>query len=454
MKRFDFLSSPPSIYLMNEKKGKNKLGGIFSIIFLLIMLILLIYYLYVFFYGLDYSLTYYRDNWTTSLTDEEYEYIKKPKTFMVYLDENENNAKIKGYISNGKESKGMDLCNEKFEIDPDGKYQCFNLPFYHLAKKDEEYTMFYLFCEENCQDSEGKSSTIGFYIITPNLQIDHSSQNPLLKKSTYGDHIYIATNNNQYVGYMLEFTPILYRTSAVLNTKSYEYVDTYFNSVHSRTIYSPGGSFAGFNLVMNTNCDIYIREYKTLLDTLSKIGGLFSPIKLFFDFLVMFYSDFENNSEITKNVFLKKDKYEYKMKKNISLEKGLNIEIPNEIKISSDGKEKENNFDSIVNDEDKIKRKKFNINKGEQYFFSFCNSCKSHKSMKILNLCNDFVQNYLSAENIIFNMILFESYYEENPIKFKKNFYLSEILNEIEPDFFNENEKTKLINKVNEAESH
>ena len=132
---------------------------------------------------------------------------------------------------------------------------------------------------------------------------------------------------------------------------------------------------------MNTNCDIYIREYKTLLDTLSKIGGLFSPIKLFFDFLVMFYSDFENNSEITKNVFLKKDKYEYKMKNNISIEKGLNIEIPNEIKISSEGKEKENNFDSIVNDKDKIKRKKFNINKGEHYFFSFCNSCKSHKSM-------------------------------------------------------------------------
>lgn len=57
MKRLDFLSSSPSIYLLKEKKGKNKLGGAFSIIFLLIILILLIYYLYVFFYGLEYSLT-------------------------------------------------------------------------------------------------------------------------------------------------------------------------------------------------------------------------------------------------------------------------------------------------------------------------------------------------------------------------------------------------------------
>ena len=166
----------------------------------------------------------------------------------------------------------------------------------------------------------------------------------------------------------------------------------------------------------------------------------------------MFYSDFENNSEITKNVFLKRDKYEYKMKNNISLQKGLNIEIPYEIKISSDGKEKEkdDNFDSIEYDDGKIKRKKFNINKGEQYFFSFCNICKSHKSMKILNLCNDFVENYLSAENIIFNMILFESYYKENPINFKENSYLSKIQNEIEPDFYDENEKTKLVNKLNE----
>ena len=452
MKRLDFLSSSPSIYLMKEKKGKNKLGGFFSIIFLLIMLILLIYYLYVFFYGLEYSLTYYRDNWTTSFTKEEKEYIKKPKTFIVYLDENYNNAKITGLLSNGNETKSMNYCNDKFEIDPNGHYLCFNLSFYHLAEKGKEYTMFYLLCRENCTDSEGRSSEIGFNIYTPNLKIDHSRQNPLLSKHAYGDHIYIATNNNQYVNYLLVFTPILYRTSAVLNTKSYEYVDTYYNDVHSRTIYSPGQSFAGFNLVMNTNCDIYIREYKTLLDTLSKIGGLFSQIKLFFYFLVMFYSDFENNSEITKNVFLKRDKYEYKMKNNISLQKGLNIEIPNEIKISSDGKEKEkdDNFDSIEYDDGKIKRKKFNINKGEQYFFSFCNICKSHKSMKILNLCNDFVENYLSAENIIFNMILFESYYKENPINFKENSYLSKIQNEIEPDFYDENEKTKLVNKLNE----
>ena len=59
--------------------------------------------------------------------------------------------------------------------------------------------------------------------------------------------------------------------------------------------------------------------------------------------------------------------------------------------------------------------------------------------MKILNLCNDFVKNYLSVENIIFNMILFENFYKENPIKFKGNMLLNEIKQEIEPDFQEEN---------------
>ena len=123
----------------------------------------------------------------------------------------------------------MNYCNDKLEIDPNGHYLCFNLSFYHLAEKGKEYTMFYLLCKENCVDSEGNSPIFGFNIYTPNLKIDHSRQNPLLSKHAYGDHIYIATNNNQYVNYLLVFTPILYRTSAVLNTKSYEYVDTSYS---------------------------------------------------------------------------------------------------------------------------------------------------------------------------------------------------------------------------------
>ena len=52
MKSFNFLSSSPSICLLKEKRGRNKLGGFFSATFVLIMIILAIYYMYIYFFGL------------------------------------------------------------------------------------------------------------------------------------------------------------------------------------------------------------------------------------------------------------------------------------------------------------------------------------------------------------------------------------------------------------------
>ena len=69
--------------------------------------------------------------------------------------------------------------------------------------------------------------------------------------------------------------------------------------------------------------------------------------------------------------------------------------------------------------------------------------------MKILNLCNDFIKTYLSPENIIFNIILFENYYKDNPIKYNDNSYLNNIEKEIE----NKNtEKNNLLMPLNSEE--
>ena len=70
MKSLDFLSSSPSIYLLNEKRGKNKVGGFFSILFALVMITLSIYYIYIYFFGLEYNLLFYRDFWEKIMNDE------------------------------------------------------------------------------------------------------------------------------------------------------------------------------------------------------------------------------------------------------------------------------------------------------------------------------------------------------------------------------------------------
>ena len=70
--------------------------------------------------------------------------------------------------------------------------------------------------------------------------------------------------------------------------------------------------------------------------------------------------------------------------------------------------------------------------------------------MRILNLSSDFVHTYLSAENIIFNMILFESYYKDNPIKLNENTYLKKIYKEIENEKIIEKEESDDIEKNEE----
>ena len=69
----------------------------------------------------------------------------------------------------------------------------------------------------------------------------------------------MATDTTKYVNYLFEFTPIIYNSSEIFSTKSYEYINTYFNNVQSRTVFSNNNTFFAFNLVMNTHVDIYKR---------------------------------------------------------------------------------------------------------------------------------------------------------------------------------------------------
>ena len=82
--------------------------------------------------------------------------------------------------------------------------------------------------------------------------------------------------------------------------------------------------FVAFSFEFSPDCDVYIREYRSLLDTISTIGGLFSPFQLLFQILVIFYSEREINSEITKNVFFKIKYYEYKRMNKIPIDNNRN----------------------------------------------------------------------------------------------------------------------------------
>ena len=134
MKHLDFLSTFPRIYLLKEKRGKNKLGGFFSIIFALVMISLSIYYFYVYLYGLEYNLIYYRDNWRTYSNKEQNELLKNPKSFIFGIIENDNNAKIVPILI---DFYGVTRPPEKCKINPfpdllTNDAYCFDLIFFDM----------------------------------------------------------------------------------------------------------------------------------------------------------------------------------------------------------------------------------------------------------------------------------------------------------------------------------
>ena len=83
------------------------------------------------------------------------------------------------------------------------------------------------------------------------------------------------------------------------------------------------------------------------------------------------------------------------------------------------------------------------MNSYEHFFGSFFKcGCSKRKTMKILNLCDEFVKEYLSADKIIFNSILFERYYKDNRI-------INSKLKQIEKELYKNIDEIELLSNYN-----
>ena len=484
MKILDLLSPYTSLYLLKGKRGQNRLGAFFSIVFILVMILLSIYHIYIYSSELEFNLTFYRDMWFTSMNDEQKKMVRKPKSFFAGITYNPNNAKItlalKDYNDNVKLAEKCPT-NPHPDIFIDGAY-CFNLSFYEFEyESKKENNMLFFICEKNCKDQEGLPAEINVTIMHDTLQINHKNKIPIIEITESALSMQLSTYDDMNVQYQPMYTPILYNTTEKLNTKTKSYFHSQLTSVVDQRSFRnntvvirdepgrpfseiSGNLFASFFIGLNYYADIYIREYRTLLDTLAKIGGLFSPLKLLFELLIMFYSDLETHAEITKNVFIKIKNYEQK-KANIEMthkeQIKNNLDIPDESEqiISGNNEDLQNKVNFNIKKRNKEIRKKFKINKGEQYFCSFfnyccycCKFCKTSRTMKILNSCSDLVETYLSAENLIFNTILFENYYKNNYIKYNNNYYLNRIEQNIGSNILEDENKEEDIDEEKKDE--
>ena len=420
MKSCDFLSSSPTIYLLNQTKGKSKLGGFLSIMYVLVMIGISIYYFYLYFSGQKFELNYRTDN-LKSYPEIKQTIIGEQKIpIYIIINKKNINSKLKYELSNNNiyyDESNLTRCEDHFKKNYDADIFCFNTNFFG--------NYFSIKCKDNCTDLNGKPYELSFSVITQNLNINHDKKNPFEISDEIGETFFTNTKSNFFKNIFLLWTPVIYNTTKIFSGGREEslnfYINDFMERIQSKDIDDDILTTIYFGL--SINCDIYERKYNTLIDTVSAIGGLFSTVKIFFSTLIMFYSNFENNYRITEKVILKKNTYQ-----NFS---------------KSTNKLDDYNIKSIEFNEKKLLEKKIRTRSCEHFFCSFfnCGKNKNRNTMKILNTCNDFVMKYLSAENIIFNNILFEKFYEENYIDISK----IKIFNVIENEMFNHDNNNELL---------
>ena len=436
MQNIDFLSLHPQIYVAGNKRARNKLGGFLSLINILVMIAVFIFYFIRYFSGNDFNVKFYSENRLSSMSSDETEelFSKNIEIYFAVDYYDIGDCKIHPFLGDDDDfydDSNITKCNENFEIDPEGIIYCFNFSL---------NSQFYLGISGNCTNEDGDPYEIFPLKLTTFSKINHKKEYPFetVEKNInqmIGSTYSVFTLKNSLISEYLQFTPVLYKSKKIFSQESYRFKEIYFSDIETisyndinieKNIKNETINFI-YSIMANLkiNSDVYEREYITLMDTLSKIGGLFSPLKLFLSFLIHFYSSYENNYQIVKNLILKKNIYRNIIKSNLNIK---NIKA-------------DKNFE--LNIEKQLFEKKNKINSCLHYLgiiFKCC--CKKEKTMRILNLCNEFVREYMSAENLIFNSILFEKFYEENPIR---NIQQIEGLNEIEKEIYNYNDENELL---------
>ena len=432
MNKVDFLSVYPQVYVGNKERAKNKFGGFLSSMYVLTMLGVFIYYIRIYIVREDFNVKYFRNNLSSrnsNFSDLNYKEIE----FFVEFESQNNNCTLHPFLNYFDESN-VDKCNDNLDIDPNGSYYCFN-----MSVADE----FFLGFSGNCSNENGKPYKAIISMMVIEYKIDHKRKYPFqkLERNKYNlisRQLELVTSKNGYYFDLAQFTIVSYESDKIFSNKKDVFHELYLSNV--KTLYYSEIDTTGFinNKTVNgiykfvmvgeLTYDFYKREYISLLDTLSNIGGFFSPVKLAFSILIQFYSGYEVNYQIVKNLILKKNIYKNNLNNNNKIKIDKNLEL---------------NVEKALNE------KKNNINSCLHFFgtiFKCC--CQKRKTLRILNKCNEFITEHMSAEHLIFNSILFEKYYEDNPIRNIENI---EGLKEIEEELYNYNsdDEKELLN-VNE----
>ena len=419
MHYLDFFSDSPRTYIFQKGANKTKIGGFLFIIYAIIMTLISIAYI------LDYA---YNDKYTV-------EYSR-------YLNSSMNAQFV--------------IIDEKFNIDISFKFRI--LDHQRNTLSEEDFVIF--FKEAPIKQNEFiKSKLSDLYDLRIYYKCEEKKCEPKIKNRYFileigysGFELYhqndthppLQMNENKTFFYRANFN-FYYSSSIFLNWEAVKYkeengVPKIFNIAKKDDKYDYiSGYISSSSWILNDDAKddedsdlklltrVYLRmvnigytEYKRkkygILDVISKIGALFSTIRVFFLYVLKYYSkNFDNYKVIEKilnkdNIGLKNENNNkiFPLMKDISDNDSDN---DNKILIKDDINHEED-ANNIENENNQIKKLiKF-------YFFDFYFNniyCTRFHKIKqdIINVYNEISSKYFSVDTIIYNQIKLENLFKD-----------------------------------------
>ena len=395
----DTVSLPPHVYILSKGKNVTILGFLLSLITYISLLYVTIKNILQL-YNKEYKSIIYSESQelnTLKLNSSDFYFIlesegtedfKKNISFDIYLLNYDSGDIIKlSYTKNDEKY----YINEQITIDDKIKLI---IDFYCL--------------NNNCTIFNNKDNFLRFGFFYRIYLLEHKNfTNPLNENSDYELFYYTPDTTKSIVA---KVKKLKYITKGGIKWDKNEERNIIGNIKEIRVPNQNITQLGLFKIELDTNSIIYERIYPSIIDIFSSIGGFKSTMKIITYFIIILYSETNNNCFIIENIFKKGNS---NIKNKILLMNKIH-EIKNIESITELNETKENLIEKYINNEKKVEyykfEKLFNIN-----FFQKIFRYRVHKDKRqLMNFCNEFVKKYLSVENIILNQLYCEEYYKNN----------------------------------------
>ena len=472
---FDFLSSPPNLFILQEKKAKTNCGGILFCFYIIIMLSISLAYKIKYAVNDKYSVEIkIIDNTTNNQIPFHYMYKKESDIPYFRLDDDEElnpllNISIyaRGDFKIYENSRNTQKYLDGDCIDEKHSEYLYNITtrVSDLLYWDGNGLEFHYICgnDSNCSSIDNqKRLERSFHLGFPGFKLDHQAEIPF---QIDRDELYVFPRifdfDDPNKGAIMEFDweviqykdkPTIfdsfmnnkkkpttfghfkpeYKITYTEMTPKEKYIKYKYDDKYNKIYYM---NF--LTITFNNNHYEYLlyeRTKKEFLDILASIGALFSTIKFFFDFVFSFYSRNFNNYKVMEKLLSSSKGHFKKIEINSEFKDSINQSTDEENNNLIKDKEKNDSLIDKLSDENKeeneinIQKNEIDIKKADEdvpivldklpfidFFYNniYCKCCKKRRNQELINLINKISYKYLSMEALLYNQLILEGLFKD-----------------------------------------